>query len=172
MLPKIRKKIHEIRDQKVLLDFDLAELYQVETRVLNQAVKRHISRFPFDFMFQLSKKEYENLISQNVISKNEGAGGTRKLPYAFTEQGVSMLSGILNSKKAILMNIAIMRAFVFLRQYAMNHQELSGKLSEMEIKYNQKFIDVYEALNYLLRKDQGQTGQLQEPERKRIGYKK
>jgi hypothetical protein len=87
MLPKIRKKIHEVRGQNILLDFDLAEVYEVETRVLNQAVKRNISRFPSDFMFQLSKQEFENLIAQIVISKKEGHIGTRKLPYAFTEQG-------------------------------------------------------------------------------------
>jgi len=98
-LQKVQYKIQEIRNQKVMLDFDLAELYEVETRVLNQAVKRNTERFPDDFMFQLSKQEWETLISQFVISKNEKRGGTQKLPYAFTEQGLAMLSGILKSKK-------------------------------------------------------------------------
>jgi ORF6N domain len=97
----IQTKIYEIRGLKVMLDYDLAELYEVQTRVLNQAVKRNIKRFPNDFMFQLNKNEWGILISQIVTSKTERRGGTQKLPYAFTEQGVSMLSGILNSDKAI-----------------------------------------------------------------------
>jgi uncharacterized protein (UPF0335 family) len=112
-LQTIKSKIYEIRGQKVMLDFDLAELYQVETRTLNQSVKRNTKRFPNDFMFQLTKWEWEILISQFVTSS---WGGTRKLPYAFTEQGVAMLSGLLNSDIAIEMNIRIMRAFVAIRQ--------------------------------------------------------
>jgi hypothetical protein len=121
-LQVIQNKIYEIREQKVMLDFDLPILYGVETRVLNQAVKRNIARFPFDFMFQLSSKEWQVLISQFVISKTEKRGGTQKLPFAFTEQGVAMLSAVLKSKKAIDVNIAITRAFVFLRQYALTHR--------------------------------------------------
>ena len=109
----IKSKIHEIRGQKVMLDRDLAELYQVETKVLNQAVKRNIKRFPEDFMFQLTKEELDNLKSQFVTSS---WGGVRKLPYAFTEQGLAMLSGLLNSDIAIEVNINIMRAFVAMRQ--------------------------------------------------------
>lgn len=112
-LQLIQSKIYELRGQKVMLDFDLAEMYQVETRVLNQAVKRNIKRFPPDFMFQLTPDEWEVLKSQFVISS---WGGTRKLPFAFTEQGLAMLSGVLNSDIAIQVNINIMRAFVAVRQ--------------------------------------------------------
>ena len=113
----IQKRIHTIRDERVMLDFDLAEMYEVETKNLNLAVKRNIKRFPHDFMFQLTKNEWDSLRLHFATSKNRG--GTRYLPYAFTEQGLAMLSGILNSEKAIQVNIAIMRAFVFLRQYAL-----------------------------------------------------
>ncbi|MEI6143847.1 MAG: ORF6N domain-containing protein, partial [Mariniphaga sp.] len=153
---------------KVMLDYDLAELYEVQTRVLNQAVKRNIKRFPNDFMFQLNKNEWGILISQIVTSKTERRGGTQKLPYAFTEQGVSMLSGILNSDKAIDVNISIMRAFVFIRQYALTHKDLTAKLHELESKYDTQFKDVYDAISYLLDKDKTDTNQKQ---RKRIGYK-
>ncbi len=112
-LQLIQNKIYEFRGQKVMLDRDLAEMYGVETRTLNQAVKRNLGRFPEDFMFQLSESEFQNLISQFVISS---WGGTRKLPYAFTEQGVAMLSSVLRSETAIQANIAIVRAFVAIRQ--------------------------------------------------------
>lgn len=167
-LQKVQSKIHEIRNQKVMLDFDLADLYEVETRVLNQAVKRNIERFPDDFMFQLSKTEWEVLMSQIVISKTEKRGGTQKLPYAFTEQGLAMLSGVLNSEKAIAVNIAIMRTFVFLRQHALTHKDLTEKLNGMEKKYNKQFKDVYEAIDYLVAKDRQVEKQAT---RKRIGYK-
>ena len=116
-LQLIQSKIYEIRGQKVMLDFDLAEMYEVETRVLNQAVKRNIRRFPDDFMFQLTVSEWDNLKSQFVISR---WGGTRKLPFAFTEGGLAMLSGVLNSDIAIQVNINIMRAFVAIRQLIAN----------------------------------------------------
>jgi len=119
------QRIHEIRSMKIILDFDLACMYEVETRVLNQAVKRNIKRFPPDFIFQLTKQEFTNLKSQFVTSS---WGGTRKLPYAFTEQGIAMLSGLLNSDIAINTNIAIMRAFVALRQYVLNYAELKHEL--------------------------------------------
>lgn len=109
----IQNKIYEIRGLRIMLDLDLAELYQVETRVLNQAVKRNIKRFPADFMFQLTPEEFSNLKSQFVTSS---WGGTRKMPFAFTEQGLAMLSGLLNSDVAIKVNIAIMRTFVVLRK--------------------------------------------------------
>jgi hypothetical protein len=125
----IKSKIFEIRDQKVTLDFDLSELYEIETRVLNQAVKRNINRFPQDFMFQLNKFEFANLKSQFVISR---WGGTRKLPFVFTEQGVAMLSSVLHSPKAIEVNISIMRAFVYFRQLILSNKELSNKLVAME----------------------------------------
>ena len=127
----IQSKIYEVRGQRVMLDFDLAALYQVETRVLNQAVKRNIKRFPEDFMFQLNNLEFENLKSQIVTSS---WGGTRKLPYAFTEQGVAMLSGLLNSDIAINANIAIMRAFVAMRNYITTTSTVTAELAEIRAK--------------------------------------
>ena len=162
----IQRKIFEIRNQKVMLDFDLSELYEIETRVLNQAVKRNRTRFPPDFMFQLNETEYTNLKSQFVTSS---WGGTRKLPFAFTEQGVAMLSSVLHSSKAIEVNISIMRAFVYFRKLILSNKELSNKLVAMEEKYNKKFKDVFEALNYLLNKDK-QTEDIKE--RTRIGFRK
>jgi hypothetical protein len=149
-----------------MLDFDLSELYETETRVLNQAVKRNINRFPQDFMFQLNEFEFANLKSQFVISR---WGGTRKLPFVFTEQGVAMLSSVLHSPKAIEVNISIMRAFVYFRQLILSNKELSNKLVAMEEKYNKKFKDVFEALNYLLNKDK----QVEEVKvRTKIGFRK
>ena len=150
LIKNIQSKIYEIRNQKVMLDYDLAQLYEVETRVLNQAVKRNIDRFPDDFMFQLTKQEFDFLISQIVISKTETRGGTQKMPYGFTEQGVSMLSSVLKSKKAVQVNISIMRVFVAVKQLILGNTELSKKLEELESKYNKQFSDVYEALNYLM----------------------
>jgi hypothetical protein len=161
----IENKIVEIRGVKVMLDFDLAELYEVETKRLKESVKRNMKRFPKDFMFELTKTEFENLRTQFATSKR---GGTRYLPFAFTEQGVAMLASILNSDKAIEVNIAIMRAFVFIRHYALSHKELSEKLSAIEKKYNKQFADVYEALNYLIGKEKQIEKQ---KERKKIGYK-
>ncbi len=166
-LQKIETKIYEVRGQKVMLDFDLAELYEVENRALKQAVKRNIERFPNDFMFQLTKSEWQELIT---ICDNlpDGAKFSPVTPSAFTEQGVSMLSSVLRSKKAIQVNIAIMRAFVFVRQYAMTHKDLTDKLKELESTYNKQFQDVYEAINYLLEKDKQEVEQKQ---RKQIGFK-
>jgi hypothetical protein len=121
-LTQIQKMIHEIRGQKVMLDSDLAALYEVETSNLNKAVKRNIERFPGDFMFQLTKEEWENLTFQNGISSKQH-GGRRFMPYAFTEQGVAMLASVLNSPKAIVVNINIMRAFVQLRHYVLSHSK-------------------------------------------------
>jgi hypothetical protein len=165
-LQLIQNKIYEIRSQKVMLDFDLAEMYEVQTKNLNLAVKRNLKRFPKDFMFQLSKPEWESLRLQ--IETSKGRGGTRYLPYAFTQQGLAMLSGILNSDKAIDVNIAIMRAFVFIRQYALSHRDLTEKLKELESKYDKQFDGVYEALDYLIKKDKQQDNQ---KERNKIGYK-
>jgi len=151
---QIQNLIYEIRGYKVMLDSDLAMLYEVETRILNQAVKRNIERFPKDFMFQLNKQEFENLISQNVISS---WGGIRKLPYVFTEQGVAMLSGILRSKKAVEINIQIMRTFVRMRQWAIENKDLAKKLSELEQYFIQhckndkeEFQKIYQALGLLM----------------------
>lgn len=161
----IQNKIHEIRGQKVMLDLDLAALYEVPTKVFNQAVKRNIKRFPNDFMFQLNQKEFESLRSQIVTSKR---GGTRYLPYAFTEQGVAMLSSVLNSDKAIDVNIAIMRTFVLVRQYALNYEELQQKLQKLEKKYNKSFKEIYHALNLLLEEN---TIQKEQKNREPIGFK-
>lgn len=151
-----------------MLDRDLAEMYDVPTSRLNEAVKRNISRFPSDFMFQITKKEFDVLISQNAISKNTGRGGIRKMPYAFTEQGVAMLSGVLNSDRAIEVNIAIMRTFVLIRQYAMNHKELQEKLQKLEKKYNKNFKEVFYALNLLLEE---KATQEEQKNREPIGFK-
>src|SRR5437867_1687161 len=132
-ITQIQNRIFEIRGLKVMLDFHLAELYEVETKRLNEAVKRNIQRFPNDFMFVLSKKEYDSLRSQIATSKR---GGTRYLPFAFTEQGIAMLSSVLNSEKAINVNIAIIRTFVLLRQYALQYKDLEEKLKKLEKKYN------------------------------------
>jgi ORF6N domain len=136
-----------------MLDFDLAELYQIETKRLKEAVRRNINRFPDDFMFELTLKEFENLRSQIASSS---WGGVRYTPFAFTEQGVAMLSSVLKSKKAVEVNISIMQAFVFIRHYALSHKDLTEKLKELESKYNNQFKDVYEALNYLLQTDKQQ----------------
>ena len=163
----VHQKIYEIRELKVMLDFDLASLYEVETRVLKQAVKRNIERFPSDFMFELDENEIQLLVSQNVIPSKSYLGGAK--PYAFTEQGVSMLSAVLKSKKAILVSISIMRAFIMIKQYAINYQELLKRIEEIETKNNKQFDDVFEAINYLLKKD---SLEKQNGDRKKIGYKK
>ena len=168
-LLKIENKIYEVRGQKIMLDFDLAELYETETKYLKRSVRANIKRFPPDFMFELSKTEWETLRC-NFSTLETGRGKYPKyLPFAFTEQGVSMLSSVLNSDKAIQVNIAIMRAFVFIRQYALTNKDLTDKLKELETKYNKQFKDVYEAINYLL-KDTKQKKQ--QAERTKIGYKK
>ncbi len=148
-----------------MLDSDLAELYETETKRLKEAVRRNIDRFPADFMFELDKNEFKSLRTQ-IASSNRG--GTRYLPFAFTEQGVAMLASVLNSAKAIDVNIQIVRAFVFLRQYALTNTDLTNKLKDLEGRYNKQFKDVYEALTYLLKKDKLNTEQIQ---RKRIGFK-
>ena len=165
-LQQIETKIYEIRGQKVMLDFDLAELYETETKYLKRSVRANMRRFPNDFMFELSKIEWETLRCN--FSTSNKRGGTRYLPFAFTEQGVSMLSSVLGSEKAIDVNIAIMRAFVFMRQYALTHKDLTEKLREIETKYDKQFKDVYDAINFLLQKDKQQTAQ---QSRKRIGFK-
>ncbi|MBP1616038.1 MAG: hypothetical protein H6Q13_3486 [Bacteroidetes bacterium] len=141
----IQSKIYEIRGQKVMIDFDLAEMYQVETRVLNQAVKRNIERFPQDFMFQLNKEELQNWRSQIVMS-NSVKMGVRRNPYAFTELGVAMLSSVLNSKVAIEINISIMRAFVVIRQLIANPPgdrvgALESQMKELKVYIEEVFTD-------------------------------
>jgi hypothetical protein len=166
-LQVIQKKINEIRGQKVMLDYDLAALYEVETKVLKQAVKRNIDRFPEDFIFELTRDEYNSLWSQNVTIETGRGKYSKYLSYAFTEQGVAMLSSVLRSPKALQINIMIMRAFVLYRQFALTDKELTAKLNELETKYNQQFKDVYDAINFLLKKDNQKVDQNQ---RQRIGF--
>ena len=144
---RIMGKIYLIRNTKVMLDRDLAELYGVETRALKQAVRRNIKRFPPDFMFELSYQEFKNLRSQIVMSS---WGGTRRPPMAFTEQGVAMLSSVLKSDRAIQVNIQIMRAFTQLRKMLSTHEDLRRKIEAMEKKYDQQFKVVFDAIKQLL----------------------
>ena len=146
----IEKKILLIRGERVMLDADLAELYEVETFNLNKAVKRNIDRFPQDFMFQLTKEEADSLRFQIGMSKKEGRGGRRYLPYAFTEQGVAMLSSVLNSERAVKVNVEIMRAFVRLRQMLASNAELARKLDALEKKYDHQFKVVFDAIRQLM----------------------
>ena len=143
-----------IRGQKIMVDSDLADLYRVATKVFNQAVRRNLNRFPKDFMFRLTAKEMKILRSQIVTSS---WGGRRTLPYAFTEQGVAMLSSVLNSERAVQVNIAIMRAFVKLREILTTHRELAEKIAELENKYRQhddKIQVVFDAIRELLKPPQ------------------
>ena len=165
-LELIKNSIHEIRGKKVILDFELAKMYQTETKRLKEAVRRNIRRFPSDFMFELLSEEWNELRTQFATSKK---GGTTRPPFAFTEQGVAMLSSVLNSEIAIEVNIAIMCAFVMMRQFALTYQELSEKLIELEKLHDQKFDDIEQVLKYLIQKDQQQT---QQTVRKQVGYKK
>ncbi len=145
----IASKIYMIRGKKVMLDRDLAFLYGTETRILNQAVKRNILRFPDDFMFQITENEAKNWISQIVISNKEKMG-LRKRPLAFTEYGILMLSSVLNSKKAIQVNIQIMRTFTQLRRMLLTNNDLRKKIAEMETKYDHQFKIVFDAIRQLL----------------------
>ncbi len=146
---RIEKTIYSIRGERVMLDRDLAALYGVETKVLKQAVRRNIDRFPADFMFVLDSIEFENWRSQFVTSK-EDRMGLRYPPMAFTEHGILMLSSILNSKRAVQVNIQIMRAFVRLRQMLASNAELSQRLDELEKKYDRQFKVVFDAIRSLM----------------------
>ena len=146
---RVERRILSIRGLKVMLDSDLAELYEVETKALNRAVRRNNSRFPPDFMFQLTPQESEDLRCQ-LGTSNPGRGGRRYQPLAFTEQGVAMLSGVLRSSRAIQVNIAIMRAFVKLRQILATHEDLSRRLEEMESRYDSQFRAVFDAIGELM----------------------
>lgn len=150
-----------------MLDFDLAELYGIETKRLKEAVRRNTKRFPSDFMFELKINELRILRSQ-IASSSLNWGGSRYMPFAFTEQGVAMLSSVLNSEKAIEVNINIMRTFTLIRQYALSHKDLTEKLKKLERKYNHQFADIYEALELLLQDKQADDDW---HNRKRIGYK-
>jgi hypothetical protein len=163
----IQNKIFEVRGIRVMIDFHLAELYQVETRALKQAVRRNIERFPDDFMFELTGEEAMKLInmgvSQSVIPSGYNVGATKI--FAFTEQGVSMLSSVLRSKIAIEINISIMRAFVVLRQYALGYAELNQKLETFMLETNMQFNEIYQALTEL-----ASTREQDDKPRKRVGY--
>jgi len=147
----IESKIYLIRGQRAMLDRDLAELYCVTVKQLNQAVKRNTERFPEDFMFSLTTEETLSLRSQFVTLKNSGRGQHRKyLPYAFTEQGVAMLSGVLNSRLAVQVNIEIMRAFVKIRHMLSTHKDLWKKIQEIESKYDHQFKAVFDAIEQIM----------------------
>lgn len=162
----IQNNIFEVRGCRVMLDYHLAELYQVETRALKQAVKRNIKRFPSDFMFVLTQEEANLLlsigVSQNVIPPDYNFGVA--MPMAFTEQGVAMLSSVLRSKVAIEVNISIMRAFVLMRQMAIGYEELSRRIEELEVSTDAQFNELYQALTQLLSQSK------QQKERRPVGF--
>jgi ORF6N domain len=182
IIQSIQNRIYEIRGERVMLDRDLANLYEIETKVLNQAVNRNIKRFPKDFMFQLTKEEFDSLRFQietlddnslrSQIVTSKGRGGNRYLPYAFTEQGVAMLSGVINSDKAISMNIAIMRAFVAVRQVLLKQNDIKEQLREIKERIGEHDVQlnqIYDAMENLL--DEKATQQKWN-DRERIGFKK
>ena len=184
IIKSIQNRIYEIKGERVLLDFDLAVLYEVPTKVLNQAVKRNIKRFPKDFMFQLTKEELEELRlqietsetgdssrSQNVTLKSGRGSNVKYLPYAFTEQGIAMLSGILNSDKAIAMNIAIMRAFVEVRRILIQETDLRIQLNQIRERigeHDTQLNAIYDAMENLLDE---KAAQKKFGERRRVGFK-
>jgi ORF6N domain len=191
IIKSIQNRIYEIRGERVMLDFDLAALYEVETRVLNQAVKRNIKRFPDDFMFQLTSAEFESIkfqteainkgASSPIVKKDQpnlksqfvtsSWGGTRKLPYAFTEQGVAMLSGVVNSDKAINMNIAIMRAFVDVRKILLKQSNINEQLTEIKERIGEHDVqlnELYDAMENLIDE---KIAQIKWKDRERIGFK-
>lgn len=184
VIRSIQNRIYELRGERVMLDRDLASLYETETKALNLTVKRNIKRFPKDFMFQLTKEEFEDLrfhietteksdkTLRLQIETSKGRGGTRYLPYAFTEQGVAMLSGILNSDKAISMNIAIMRAFVDVRKTLLQQTDLKEQLRQIKEKlgdHDAQLNQIYDAMENLLDE---KAAQKKWDDRERIGFRK
>ncbi len=157
---QVERRIYLIRGEKVMLDFELPELYRVETRALKQAVRRNADRFPGDFMFKLNANEMGSLVSQNVIPSRGKFGGAR--PMAFTEQGVAMLSSVLRSPRAVQVNIAIMRIFVRLRKMLLSNAELARKLNALEKKYDAQFKIVFDAIRELMTPP--------EKQKRRIGF--
>jgi len=149
-IENIERAIYHIRGEKVMPDRDLAELYQVHTKALNQAIRRNAERFPTDFMFQLSEKEVAELNRSQFVTGSQKHRDPRSKPYAFTEQGVAMLSSVLRSKRAITVNIEIMRAFVKLRQFLASNTELARRLDELESKYDKQFKTVFDAIRQLM----------------------
>lgn len=174
-LSVIQHKIYEIRNQKVMLDYDLAELYQVETRVLNQAIKRNIESFPEDFMFRLNSSEWQNMSSQFVMTSTFKRPKTA-LPYAFTEHGVTMLASVLKSPMARKMNIAIVRAFIALKKFALQHTEVLQQLNELRDRlgsHDVQLNQIYDAIENLLDEKTAKTTETKKwQERDRIGFKK
>ncbi len=166
-LQVIENKIYEVRGQKIMLDFDLAELYEVETKRINEAVRRNIERFPERFMFRLTQEEWDMMRSQIATAYNQRKRNIGITPFAFTEHGVTMLASVLKSSKAIQMNIVIVETFIALRQFALNYHELSYKIKQLEEKYDRRFNDITEAINYLIQKDKVEVEQRQ---RRRIGF--
>ena len=169
-LSVIHSKIYEIRGQKVMLDFDLAELYEVETKALNQAVKRNSERFPKDFMFRLTIEEWQEMRSQ-FVTASQDKRNIKTTPFAFTEHGVTMLASVLRSEKAIKMNIAIVRAFIALRQFAINYKELALQLKELREtvdNHNGQLNQIYNALENLL---DDKAEQKKWEEREPVGFK-
>ena len=158
----IEKKILYLRGHKVILSTHLAELYEVEPKVMIQAVKRNSERFPADFMFQITNEEFADLKSQ-IVTSNRG-GIRRANPYTFTEQGIALLSSVLRSNRAVQVNIAIMRAFVKLRQFMSTHKDLARKINDMEKKYDHQFKIVFDAIKQLLAAP--------EPKKRRIGFRR
>jgi phage regulator Rha-like protein len=185
VIQAIQNRIYEIRGERVMIDFDLASLYEVETKVLNQAVKRNIKRFPEDFMFRLTLTEWQNMRSQivaasenlvslrsQIVTASQKKRNTNVTPYAFTEQGVAMLSGILNSDKAINMNIAIMRAFVEVRKVLLRENDLKEQMKELKLhlgEHDAQLSQIYDAMENLLDE---KASQRKWNERQRIGFKK
>jgi hypothetical protein len=157
---RIENLIFQIRGLKEMLDYNLAELYGVPTKALKQAVRRNQERFPSDFMFELSQKEFTNLKSQIVTSSSPQWGGRRYRPMAFTEQGVAMVSSVLRSKRAVQVNIEIMRAFVRLRKILATHKDLERKIAELEGKYDEQFKVVFEALHQLMSPPETKSAQV------------
>ncbi len=155
-LPLLKKAnlaslIYFIRGEKVMLDTDLAKLYDVETRVLKQAVRRNLDRFPKDFMFELTDEEIDRMVSQGVIPSKQVFGGSK--PFAFTEQGIAMLASVLNSQVAVQVNIAILRTFVKLRQLLIDHKDLADKIERLEQKYDEQFKIIFTALQQMLKEE-------------------
>jgi hypothetical protein len=184
VIQSIQNRIYEIRGERVMLDFDLAQLYEVETKVLNQAVKRNIKRFPHDFMFRLTLAEWQDIRSHavtasqstsmrsQIVTASQSRRNTNVTPYAFTEQGVAMLSGILNSDKAINMNIAIMRAFIEVRRALLKQNDLREQLNEIKDRLGEHDVQlnqIYDAMENLLDE---KAVQRKWEERDRIGFKK
>ncbi len=167
---RIANKIFLLRDEKVILDLHLAELYQIETRVLKQAVRRNISRFPEDFMFEITDIEIDIMVSQNVIPSKQILGGAK--PFAFTETGVAMLSSVLKSKTAIEINIAIMRTFVMLRKLLYHNKEILNRLDNFDKKLAEHDNNIMLIFEYLKQFEEAKQQQSEQENRKRIGFKR